>query len=460
MSKAGRNDPCPCGSGKKYKKCCRSKEEEAATLRRDEEQAVDIALSWLITTYPDETTVAVNTDFLGRLSEEEIERLDILPPWLVNMFNINSGEWLLADGILTIDGTPKPVRELLLGAGGPLLPARGRAWLESLSEYSLSLYEVLESQPGEGMQMRDLLDPEAYPVWVQERSASKSLVPWDILGTRLAHRDNAWVLTGALYLFDRQEGLDCRDRIRTMIGSHPPANQDRRRLISTAIADAWLKELVTDQDERIPEVVDAATGDPILLTTDYYRVDNWLALETVLAAQDDVDGDRDEGWNRITELDDGGYRPIASLLANDSGKLEVFCRTPQLADEAQRWLETIAGDLLTYTIREMVDPRSEKARHAAAHRPQPEIPQEVQQEMLHQVFTQHYETWPEISLPALEGKSPLEAVEDEHLRPAVVELLKSIEQLEVRRAKQAGGTPFDMSFLWERLGLARTSSPG
>lgn len=22
MVKAGRNDPCPCGSGKKYKKCC------------------------------------------------------------------------------------------------------------------------------------------------------------------------------------------------------------------------------------------------------------------------------------------------------------------------------------------------------------------------------------------------------------------------------------------------------
>ncbi len=25
MSKAGRNDPCPCGSGKKYKKCCGAK---------------------------------------------------------------------------------------------------------------------------------------------------------------------------------------------------------------------------------------------------------------------------------------------------------------------------------------------------------------------------------------------------------------------------------------------------
>ena len=25
----GRNDPCPCGSGKKYKKCCLKKDEEA-----------------------------------------------------------------------------------------------------------------------------------------------------------------------------------------------------------------------------------------------------------------------------------------------------------------------------------------------------------------------------------------------------------------------------------------------
>ena len=27
MAKAGRNDPCPCGSGKKYKKCCLMKDE-------------------------------------------------------------------------------------------------------------------------------------------------------------------------------------------------------------------------------------------------------------------------------------------------------------------------------------------------------------------------------------------------------------------------------------------------
>ncbi len=26
--KVGRNDPCPCGSGKKYKKCCFEKDQE------------------------------------------------------------------------------------------------------------------------------------------------------------------------------------------------------------------------------------------------------------------------------------------------------------------------------------------------------------------------------------------------------------------------------------------------
>ena len=30
--KVGRNDPCPCGSGKKYKSCCQSKETSRTTL--------------------------------------------------------------------------------------------------------------------------------------------------------------------------------------------------------------------------------------------------------------------------------------------------------------------------------------------------------------------------------------------------------------------------------------------
>jgi tetratricopeptide (TPR) repeat protein len=38
MAKPGRNDPCHCGSGKKYKKCCQPKEEaaERETIAKDQ----------------------------------------------------------------------------------------------------------------------------------------------------------------------------------------------------------------------------------------------------------------------------------------------------------------------------------------------------------------------------------------------------------------------------------------
>ena len=39
MAKPGRNDPCPCGSGNKYKKCCLAKEEAVAHDRFVEAQA-------------------------------------------------------------------------------------------------------------------------------------------------------------------------------------------------------------------------------------------------------------------------------------------------------------------------------------------------------------------------------------------------------------------------------------
>ena len=39
-AKAGRNDPCPCGSGRKYKQCCLLKEQEANQERRAAQQAL------------------------------------------------------------------------------------------------------------------------------------------------------------------------------------------------------------------------------------------------------------------------------------------------------------------------------------------------------------------------------------------------------------------------------------
>lgn len=39
MAKPGRNDPCPCGSGKKYKKCCLTRDEAAENERLAAQQS-------------------------------------------------------------------------------------------------------------------------------------------------------------------------------------------------------------------------------------------------------------------------------------------------------------------------------------------------------------------------------------------------------------------------------------
>ena len=43
MKKIGRNDPCSCGSGKKYKKCCEAKESAAKKLTAHKIESEDLS---------------------------------------------------------------------------------------------------------------------------------------------------------------------------------------------------------------------------------------------------------------------------------------------------------------------------------------------------------------------------------------------------------------------------------
>lgn len=453
MSMIGRNDPCPCGSGKKFKKCCLLKEEAHASHQRDKNSSIPRALDWLSARYPEELADAVHYDFFGDPVEEEMQALDELPPHLHEVLQINICEWTLADAYLEIDGQRKPVHELLLGPGGPLLPAAGREWLRQLSENMLGLYEVRESRPGEGLRLHDLLRPEQPDTWVSERSASQSIVRGDIFGARLIAQDEGWVLSGAIYFFSRDDGLACRDEILHEMTGTDWADEIARELIGGNIGLHWLDTLITPLP--MPELVDASSGEPILGTTDRYRVSDRATLAALLAEQPDIDGDGDAGWVRIAELDDGRSRIQASLTLTKKGILEVFCRTLKLADESRAWLELIAGQTLRHQSRELVDPRSPKALQAAAPPAPPDIPPDVMTTIVHDYLRKHYANWVDEKIPALGDKTPRQAIRNAKGRQAVIELLESYEHLEARRALDQGGQPFDFGFLWKQLNLQR-----
>jgi hypothetical protein len=80
MAKTGRNDPCPCGSGKKYKRCCSAKDEAAATAaasaqaKHDAARALRATLEVPLDAYDglDEASNAVvDMVHAGRLDEAE-----------------------------------------------------------------------------------------------------------------------------------------------------------------------------------------------------------------------------------------------------------------------------------------------------------------------------------------------------------------------------------------------------
>ena len=164
MAKIGRNDVCPCGSGKKYKHCCLAKEGAYQALLHEQRDAKMRAVDWLMQNYGDAVDEAVTNRFFLDEDDDAPERIAELPEDMQAAVIICLHEWLIADASLILDEEWVRVSELLLGPGGPLFTTDGRRHIEELAASALSLYEVLEVRKNEGLLLRVL---QAQPLFVE-----------------------------------------------------------------------------------------------------------------------------------------------------------------------------------------------------------------------------------------------------------------------------------------------------
>ncbi len=470
MSKIGRNDPCPCGSGKKYKSCCLAKDIAYQNLLQKQREAKIRALIWLEQNYGEPLAEAIhdgffmNNDDAPALLEEKSQETQMQVEILLH-------EWVIGDAFFVIDGDRVAASKLLLGPGGPRFSPEGRRHLESLVRSELSLYEVLEVHENKGLLLRDMLRPGEDPVFVKEKKATEQLVVWDTIAVRvLREEDGTCTLGGSVCYFTRDRAQDLVDWITREIKresrkKHPSLTP--AEITTLNIIALWVK--VTVQPPVLPTFVDAKTQEPLLFTTDTYRVSDWPALERALAARDDVDREKDGKWTWIEHVDEDSIRSLAQLerLADDT--LEVQCRTVGMADMTGKWLKEAPGVGLRLVGRETRDPRDmleERSsgqddgtgpEHGDGDGPESgdEIPPELEHELLSRFLRDHYEKWPTMPLPALDGKTPLQAARLKTYRLRVVNLVKGLEAHEARRVRGTGMPPMDFGFLWERLGLTR-----
>ncbi len=188
----GRNDPCPCGSGKKYKKCCYLKtisqiEKQEITRSKLIDELMAIAMKY----YKDSYAEAYDHFW----NEEYPE--DTLPSELQEFAEINFNEWFLFDW--PIDEVEEKTLIELHMTRRKNLSSDELEVLKIMHDAVLSVYEVQEVIPDKGLILKDLLLGGEYDV--SEKKATESLRKWDILATRLLYIDGKYILNGFSYPF-------------------------------------------------------------------------------------------------------------------------------------------------------------------------------------------------------------------------------------------------------------------
>jgi hypothetical protein len=172
------------------------------------------------------------------------------------------------------------------------------------------------------MTLIDEFDPQAQPQQVREVSGSRSAKPGMLMGARImevaagAGIDGHRELSGAIYPFSKLAEAAVLAEARQVLAGSAGLNlhiDNPRDLLELAIARAWLDQWFAPAP--LQQIQDASTGDPLLLVTDHYRVLDAAALAACLASQPGVDGDAQQGWNRMTEGDDGAQRSQSTINA-------------------------------------------------------------------------------------------------------------------------------------------------
>ncbi len=165
-----RNDPCPCGSGRKYKRCCLGKERSApapapgpAYTAAERERALEKLMRFAVREeFLDDHTVAFAL-FWGVLDDKRDEAL-------ARVIDESRGAYLMwfAVDMNLEDG--KTVLDLFLDRHMRTLSPGAAEFLRRLGDSHLRAYEVTEVRRDEGVTVLDLWTDEE--VRVSERLAT------------------------------------------------------------------------------------------------------------------------------------------------------------------------------------------------------------------------------------------------------------------------------------------------
>jgi hypothetical protein len=452
--RVGRNDSCPCGSGRKYKVCHMREDaerteggpsDEIHPLHERDDGLVQAICAFAASRLRDEWAGS-QADF-----NDAVESDQLWVPWSVF-------HYLIAG---------RTVADRYLEECGSSLSRSTRTWFDAQRAAWLSVWEVVAVDPGVSLTLSDLLSGEVHTV--RESSASRQLVLRDALLGRVVHHEGVSLLCGCYPrplppLAAAEVVRRARAKLRSRSAVSVARLRDERfgRYLIARWEDA-VAEL--DHESAIPPKLHNTDGDPLLLTTDHFELapGSAAAVEEALAAMEGAEGPDSDSDERACVFTRPGNRmsrglenTIVGRAERQGDSLRVETNSTRRADALRKRIEKACGKRIKHARREQVDPL--RAMSGVGERTDaPEPPPPDVQAALIEVKRRHFAAWPDEPLPVLAGLTARQAVRTARGRAAVEVLIKDMEN---REQRSAGEAPFDLTELREDLGLvARPLKP-
>lgn len=450
--KVGANEPCPCGSGKKYKKCCRDKLAAERYSREDRLTLLAKLDDFIHEHRRDEFRVG-----FGELWGDLLEGLTSMPADIAAISSDVLRSWFIFDR--EDDGGETPFESFAVHA---LLTSGERAFLTTLHRSTMRLYEVADVVPGVSLTLRDVI--EGGDVKVNERTASRQVDRHTWLAARVVpHGPSAGPeMEGGVLEIPRL----LRENVREQMTEHRRAFLRKRpgdvdgfyRTMPPFFHHVWAGAIL---DPMVPELR-SADGDETVFTRVRFDVLDEAALATVLAAHPDVTptGAGEGIWQGMNKKGER-VRLGRITLADDGLTLETD--SVERAGRGRALLESFGERTLRHrvtthenvrrAVKERIRARNLSGEADDAERAGPaEIPREIADALVLGHYARHYRGWIDEPVPALDGKTPREGATDRKLRARTIDLIRGLEGL-YQRALRSGAPAYDPSWMWSELGL-------
>lgn len=437
----GRNDPCPCGSGRKYKKCHLA--EDAAKSPARAPDTTPSPVHELDARIMESVLALLELRFPGEVAEE-LAFLEADPdldgrfavPWLAYtaLYHGRTGvDWYLEDRGWTVS-------------------AKARAWLDAVRASWLSIWDVESVEPGRIVLFDVLTETEKT---VYEISAARTMKSGDVVLTRVVDFEGQSFLT-SLYPVPLRpmHAMDIAETIRRVVRRKNvvPPERLRNPKIASRMLDEWGRVVAA---VSLPPRLANTDGDPILFTQDRWQIaeGSQHAIAARLLAMDDVE-ETDDGFVFLTppSPDPEAGSTILGGLTIDERTMRLETNSLARADALVTRIEAACGDLARARIRSHTDPLSMLDAARSSGSPTTDAPEHTAETsaIVRAYKERHYATWPDEPVPALQGRTPREAVQTREGRRRVDALLRD---LELHEAKWPEAERFDFEILRRELGV-------